>query len=513
VCHGVGEKTVLTDVSFILNKGDKMGLTGRNGAGKTTLLRILTGELLPDSGEVIWAGNARRGYLDQYAQVDESLTLEGYLATAYGWGFALEEKMARLYAQAAGESDARESQLLLLQAERYMARLQSGGFYQMQVDIAKTAAGLGLDAIGMQRLMSTLSGGQRAKVMLGKLLLSRCDALLLDEPTNFLDQQHVAWLTRFLREYEGSYVIISHDHVFLNAVTNCIGDLEFHALTRYSGSFDDFLRQKEANRAAYLHRYHHQQREIEKLEDYIRRNKARAATARMAHSRQRALDRMEKLEKPAENPTPHFNFASPPPGAQVLLEARALSIGYDAPLVRGIDVKLKAGQRLAVKGLNGIGKTTLVKTLLGLLPSLGGSVETQKSLRVGYYAQDHRWQDPHRTACAEIAAFDARLSAAHVRRWLSRAGLSRENMNQPLGSLSGGEQAKVKLCKLMMGQHDLLVFDEPTNHLDAAAKAALKAALNAYGGGILLVSHEPDFYLDITRDVLDVEALAGKAGD
>ncbi|MDD3242933.1 MAG: ABC-F family ATP-binding cassette domain-containing protein [Eubacteriales bacterium] len=502
VTHGFGEKNVLSQVTFSLNRGDKMGLTGRNGAGKSTLLRILTGEILSDEGDVVWAAGVTRGYLDQYARADDHLTILQYLQTAYAEQAALEERMQALYEQAAAAQAGYEK--LLLRAEGCLQRLQSSGYYDRDVTIARTAGGLGLAALGMDRPLGTLSGGQRAKAMLAKLLLSRCDVLLLDEPTNFLDREHVAWLTGFLRDYDGSFLIISHDNAFLDGVTNCIADLEFGRLTRYQGNLAASLRQKEANRLAYLNQYESQQREIEKLEDYIRRNKVRAATAKMAHSREKALARMDKLDKPVTQPVPHYTFPDPPPSARVLLQTQELVVGYDTPLTQGITLRLRAGEKLAVCGLNGIGKTTLLKTLLGMQPALSGGAVLPGDVRVGYYEQEHHWEDPARTAVQEILAFDPHLSTPQARKWLGRGGLSSVTMAQPLETLSGGEQAKVKLCKLMMRSYDLLVFDEPTNHLDVVARASLEKALTRYVGGVIVVSHDPAFNAHIADRLLDL---------
>ncbi|MGI6201336.1 MAG: ABC-F family ATP-binding cassette domain-containing protein, partial [Christensenellales bacterium] len=498
---------IFIDAALRLNKGDKMGLTGLNGAGKSTLMRMLIGEVIPDAGQIRWAASARVGYLDQEATVPGELTIEQYLQTAFAEGFADEARAEQLNAQLAQTEDVGAMERLLGKSQRIYERLERTGFYEMPVRIARTAEGLGLTAMGMDRRLDTLSGGQRAKVLLAKLLLQQPDVLLLDEPTNFLDAGHIAYLTGYLQQFDGSYIIVSHDPVFLDGVTNCVCDIAFCTIKRYSGSLAHVERQKAEHQQAYLNAYAAQQQQIAKLEDYIARNKVRASTAKLAHSREKQLARMDKLEKPKLQPKPYFHFDHAPITAQKLLSVDRLAIGYDAPLIRDISFTLKAGEKLAVCGFNGVGKTTLMRTILGEIPAWGGGYHFHEAAKIGYFSQDHHWVDPGRTPFEEVAAFDSDLDRQAIRKYLARCGLKPEHVLQPLGTLSGGEQAKVKLALLMLHRHTLLLLDEPTNHLDVLAKQALSEALADFEGALILVCHDASFYEGITDRVLNVEKL------
>ena len=510
--HNFGEKRIFTAAGLRLLPGDKMGLTGLNGSGKSTLIKILAGIIAPDEGEVQVLPRTRVGYLDQYASIDPGIGIKRYLEGAFARLFLAEERLHEANEAMAHAADGDELDRLLRLSARLQQELETGGFYEVDSRIARVAAGLGIAAMGMDTPVGRLSGGQRAKVLLAKLLLEQPDVLLLDEPTNFLDRSHIDWLARFLRGFEGAFVLVSHDADFLRLVTNCISDIEFCVINRYSGGYDSFQAQKEQRKEEYLRNYHSQQEEIHKLEDYIARNKARASTAKMAKSRQKALDRIDRMDRPVLLAKPTFSFTYKPVSEQVLLDVKGLTVGYDRALLSGIALRVKQGEKLAVRGFNGIGKTTFLKTIAGEIPALGGRFAYAERVVVGYYEQDHVWRDPGLTPVQEILEHYPQLEPKDARKWLARCGLKQEHADRRLSLLSGGEQAKVKLCRLMMRPHTLLLLDEPTNHLDVNAKEALREVIRTFPGGVILVSHEEEFYHGVATAVYDVEKLLAHRG-
>lgn len=501
--HGFGDKTLYRDAYLSLHKGEHMGIVGQNGTGKTTLMNILLERVIPTGGRIAWQRGVDIGHMDQCAQVDGKLTIEAYLRTAFDALYALENKLMLLYSRM--DADTTEKQLN--KAAQYQQALEEGGFYSIDANIARVAEGLGLRAIGMERRLETLSGGQRAKAILAKLLLRDPDVLLLDEPTNFLDPEHIAWLTQFLAAFSGSFMIISHDFVFLDAVTNCICDIEFQKITKYHGRYQDFVRQKEHLREEYVRQYDAQQREVERLTDYITRNKARAATARMAQSRQKKLDKMDLLAKSTVLPKPNIVFASQPLVSSEALVVKKLRVGYHFPLLPPISFTVAGGQKVAITGFNGIGKSTLLKTLVGLLQPLGGGFTFVHSTRIGYFEQDLRWDRGECTPLQLLADAYPALAAKQLRRELARYGLRAGHAMQPVTTLSGGEQNRVKLCLLSIAPCNFLILDEPTNHLDAETKEALSEAISAFTGSVLLVSHEAAFYAPLVDRVIEIEKL------
>ena len=368
--------------------------------------------------------------------------------------------------------------------------------------VEEVGRALGLDEIGMDRDVTELSGGQRTKVLLGKLLLQKPDILLLDEPTNYLDVQHIEWLKRYLQEYENAFILISHDIPFLNSVINLIYHMENQRLDRYVGDYDKFQEVYAVKKAQLEAAYKRQQQEIAELEDFVARNKARVSTRNMAMSRQKKLDKMEVIELAKEKPKPEFNFLEARTPGKYIFETKDLIIGYDEPLSRPLNLTMERGQKCVLVGANGIGKTTLLKSILGLTPALSGSVELGDYLSIGYFEQE--MAPGNTTTCLdEIWKEFPSYTQYQVRSALAKCGLTTKHIESQVRVLSGGEQAKVRLCKLINRETNVLLLDEPTNHLDADAKEELKRALKAYKGSILLICHEPDFYEGLATDVWD----------
>ena len=499
--HGFGDRAIFEDVSFRLLKGEHIGLVGANGEGKSTFMSVVTGKLQPDEGKVEWSRHVRAGYLDQHTVLEAGMTIQDVLRGAFSWLFDLEARMNEI-CDRMGDADEAEMEKLMEELGEIQELLDAHDFYMIDAKVEEVARALGLLALGLEHEVSDLSGGQRTKVLLAKLLLEKPDILLLDEPTNYLDAEHITWLKRYLQEYENAFVLISHDIPFLNEVVNLIYHMENRKLNRYVGNYDHFQEVYAVQKAQIEAAYKRQQQEISELKDFVNRNKARVATRNMAMSRQKKLDKMDLIELAAEKPKPEFNFKPGRTPGKRIFETKGLVIGYDSPLSKPLDIAMERGQKIALVGANGIGKTTLLKSILGLIPPLEGSVELGDNLQIGYFEQEGDY-DNSTTCIQEIWKDFPGFSQYEVRSALAKCGLTTKHIESQVRVLSGGEQAKVRLCKLINRESNILLLDEPTNHLDADAKAELKRALAEYKGSILLICHEPDFYEDLVSTVWD----------
>ncbi|MBQ3155625.1 MAG: ABC-F family ATP-binding cassette domain-containing protein [Clostridia bacterium] len=499
--HGFGDRAIFEDVSFRLLKGEHIGLVGANGEGKSTFMSIVTGKLQPDDGKVEWSPRVRVGYLDQHAALTPGMTIQDVLRSAFSWLFELEARMNEI-CDKLGEASEDEMTAWMEELAEIQELLDAHDFYLIDAKVEEVARALGLMALGLGHDVSDLSGGQRTKVLLANLLLEKPDILLLDEPTNYLDEEHIAWLKHYLTEYENAFVMISHDIPFLNDVVNLIYHMENRKLTRYVGNYDKFMEVYEVQKAQLEAAYKRQQQEISDLQDFVNRNKARVATRNMAMSRQKKLDKMERIELTAEKPKPEFRFKVGRTPSRFIFQTRELVIGYDEPLSRPLNLTMERGQKIALVGANGIGKTTLLKSILGLTPALSGGVELGDYLQVGYFEQEGDYSNAT-TCIEEIWNEFPSLNQAEVRAALAKCGLTTKHIESQVRVLSGGEQAKVRLCKLINRETNILLLDEPTNHLDVDAKDELKRALREYKGSILLICHEPEFYRDVVSEVWD----------
>ena len=506
VTHGFGARQILEDASFRLLKGEHIGLIGANGEGKSTFLNIITGKIMPDEGRITWSRHVTVGYLDQHSVLKKGITIREVLRTAFNHMYDLEAEMLKLYEDMANAQSDEAMNEMMEDAGEIQQILEYSGFYQLDAKIEEVAGGLGLRDIGLDKDVSDLSGGQRTKVLLVKLLLENPSILILDEPTNYLDHEHIVWLTRFLQEYENAFILVSHDMDFLNSVVNVIYNLDGGNLTRYTGDYNNFLRMYEIQKAQEQRAYERQQAEIEKLEDFIARNKARVATRGMANSRQKQLDKMEILERPTEKIKPEFSFLMARTPSRFIVEAKDLVLGYDKenPLTKPVSFALERGQKVAIVGTNGLGKTTLLKTILGKLPPISGEAHLGDYLFPGYFEQEAD-RDSTVTALDTFWAQFPSMENREVRLCLAKCGLTNEHITSQMRVLSGGENAKVRLAIVMNREHNWLILDEPTNHLDVDAKEELKRALKEYPGSVLLVSHDPSFYEDWVTRILNVE--------
>ena len=506
--HGFGDRAIFEDVSFRLLKGEHIGLIGANGEGKSTFMSIVTGRLMPDEGKVEWAKNVRAGYLDQHAVLEEGMTIGDVLRSAFSWLFDMETEMNQMFEQMA-DATPEEMERLLEETGTYQELSEQHDFYMIDAKVDEVARALGLMDLGLDRDVTDLSGGQRTKVLLAKLLLEKPDILLLDEPTNYLDEEHIAWLKRYLLDYENAFILISHDIPFLNEVVNIIYHMENQELNRYVGDYEHFQEVYAMKKAQLEAAYRRQQQEISELKDFVARNKARVSTRNMAMSRQKKLDKMDVIELAAERPKPEFHFQYGQTPGKMLFETHDLVIGYDEPLSKPLNFSMERGQKIALVGTNGIGKTTLLKSILGLIPSISGECELGEKLQLGYFEQEVS-PDNRNSCIEEIWEEFPSFSQYEVRSALAKCGLTTKHIESQVRVLSGGEQAKVRLCKLLNRDTNFLLLDEPTNHLDVDAKDALKTALQEYRGSILLICHEPEFYQDVVDEIWNMSQWTTK---
>lgn len=505
--HGFGDRAILNDVSFRLLKGEHIGLIGANGEGKSTFMNIITRKLQPDEGKIEWAKNVRVGYLDQHAVLERGMTIRDVLKSAFQYLIDTETRINELYMEM-GDATPEQMDDMLAEVGELQEMLDSNDFYIIDAKVEEVARGLGILDVGLDRDVTDLSGGQRTKVLLAKLLLEKPDILLLDEPTNYLDEAHIEWLKRYLQNYDNAFILISHDIPFLNSVINLVYHMENQDLSRYVGDYDKFMEVYEMKRSQLESAYKRQQAEIADLKDFVARNKARVSTRNMAMSRQKKLDKMDVIELSAERPKPEFRFLQARTSGRLIFDAKGLVIGYDEPLSRPLDLQMERGQKIALVGANGIGKTTLLKSLLGMINPLEGTVERGEFLEIGYFEQEAPVSN--NTCIEEIWSEFPSLNQQQVRAMLAKCGLMTKHIESKIAVLSGGEKAKVRLCKLQNNESNLLLLDEPTNHLDVDAKEELKRALKEYKGSILLISHEPEFYQDIVTDVWNCESWTTK---
>ncbi|WP_459502144.1 ABC-F family ATP-binding cassette domain-containing protein [Bacillus sp. C1] len=498
--HTYGDKTILYNACFRLLQGEHVGLVGSNGAGKSTLLRLLAGEILSDKGTIDWFPHVKVGFLQQHIDLQEGITIEEYLQSAFSHLYMIESEMMVIAEKMAKETDLEQ---LLVQYGKLQSVLEGSDFYQVHTKIEEVAAGLGLLDLGMKKDVSKLSGGQRTKLLLGKLLLEKPHVLLLDEPTNYLDTVHIDWLRAYLQVYEHAYIVVSHDESFLNNITNVIYHLEGQTIRRYPGNYERFLESYQLQKQQLQSAYARQQKEIVNLESFIQKNKVRKA--KQAKSREKVLEKMKKVEKINEVSKPRFHFHAHVEPVSRILQAEKIQFGYTKALFPALNLQVKRGEKIAIVGHNGIGKTTMLKTLLGQLEPISGAVRIGERVQPAYFAQEEFAAEI--TPLEQVWSTRPDMTQKEIRQALAKCGLQADHIRQLLCSLSGGEQTKVRLCELMLARSNFLILDEPTNHLDVYAKEALGEALQNYQGTILLVSHEPSFYESWVTRIWDMEQM------
>lgn len=502
------KKTIFKNASFRILPGDKIGVVGGNGVGKTTLINVLCGKIIPDSGIINFDKKIKVGYLDQYRLVNQKLTIDEYLKIAFSDLYEKEQQINQMLKQINETNDENIINRNIRIASQMREELEAKDFYQLDSKIAMVASGLGITKFGMNTTIAKLSGGQKIKVILAKLLLEQPDLLILDEPTNFLDTVHVDWLIKYLKEYKGNFLIVSHSPEFLNNVVNVVLELEFGKITRFKGNYQTYLLKKQEAMENYEKQYKAQQKEIKTLETYIQKNKVRTSTAKQAKSREKMLSRIEIMDAPASSLVHmnlYFNYA--PIASHKFLEVNNLEIGYTSSLLPPISFTIKSGTKLAITGFNGIGKTTLLKTLIGELSVIAGTYKFVEGVKIAYFEQEHHFDDDNITPLEEIHNLYPKMEQKEIRDYLARCGLRGELALQKIKTLSGGEQSKLKLCKIMLQRSNVLILDEPTNHLDNIARAELLSALKRYQGTVIFVSHERSFVSELATMIYSIEEL------
>jgi ATP-binding cassette subfamily F protein 3 len=498
-----GAKEVLREVTWQHNPGHKVGLVGRNGAGKTTLLRIALGREEPDGGSIVRANALRMSSVDQMAPENLEEGLHDYAAGAFAHLHAIEAELRRLeHLMAEGDSSAAVH-------DKYDAlthRFENEGGYDMVAEVDKTLSGLGFDKADFSRPLSSFSGGQKNRAMLARAILSDPDVLLLDEPTNHLDFQAVEFLEEYLARSRRAYLVVTHDRRFLDRVADTIIDLENGRLSEYSGGYSAYKRQKAERILSATRVWEKQQDFIDKEKEYIRRNIA-GVNSRQAKGRRTKLERLERVERPQEDVTSvGFRFDAARIGGRTFLRARDLTVGYspDRPIVTNVRLELLRGERLAILGENGTGKTTLLKSLAGRLPALSGSSETGHDVTIGYYDQELSDLDPKKRAIDAVWDLQPAASEEEMRSYLARFAFRGDEVFAKIADLSGGEKGRLTLAVVMRQRHNLLLLDEPTNHLDLDSREALEESLEEFPGSIVFVSHDRAFIDRLATRVMDL---------
>lgn len=502
--HTFDGKILFEDACLAINNGEHTGIVGLNGAGKSTFMNIICGKLIQDSGEVKWLNGIKWGYLDQHSDIDRTLTVMEYLQSSFKSLYELNDSLEAVYTEMETEQDMDKLDKLIARSTSMMNTLTYKNFYDLDSEIKKVANGLGIGNFGYDTLVSTLSGGQRAKLMLASLLLTDFDIILLDEPTNYLDIEHISWLTDYLNKYEGTVLVISHDTEFLDKVCKNIISVEERKIKKYSGNYQDFLVASAISEKQRAEGFEKQQQQIKKMEEFIAKNKARAATAGMANSRKKMLDKIEIIEKPITIYPSIFNFPYVEVHSKDMLVAENLEIGYEKSLLPPINIHMNSETKIWIRGTNGIGKSTLLKTLMGKISPIKGNFQYTLSAKKLYLEQDLEFDNSESTAAAYISSCYPRMNIKEIRTQLGKVGIKNDLAIKPICNLSGGEQVKVKLCALMQKTSNFLIMDEPTNHLDIMAKESLTKALQAFKGAIILVTHEKQFAESVCNQIFDL---------
>ncbi|HFK1531886.1 MULTISPECIES: ABC-F family ATP-binding cassette domain-containing protein [Bacillus] len=504
-----GAETILANIKLEVQTKDRIALVGRNGAGKSTLLKIIAGELSHDGGEIIKPKDVSIGYLAQNTGLETSLTIWDEMLTVFTHLQQMETKLRRLEQEMGKEenfSNEATYERLLADYDQLQLNYKDQGGYQYEADIRSILSGLGFPVETHQTTISTLSGGQKTRLALGKLLLTKPDLLILDEPTNHLDIETLTWLEQYLQGYPGAILIVSHDRYFLDKLVTQVYEISNKESRRFVGNYSKYLDLKSALYEQEMKRYEKQQDEIAKLEDFVQKNIARASTTKRAQSRRKQLDRMELLTRPlGDSKSASFHFDIEKQSGNDVLQVKDATIGYDEdPIIENVTMRLTRGDSVALVGPNGIGKSTLLKSIVNKLPLLNGDVSFGSNVSVGYYDQEQANLTSSKRVLNELWDEYPLQPEKEIRTILGNFLFTGDDVLKPVSSLSGGQKARLALAKLMMQKSNLLILDEPTNHLDLNSKEILENALIDYPGTLLFVSHDRYFINRVTTTVIEL---------
>lgn len=506
-----GGTEVLSKVEIQVRTHERVGLVGDNGAGKSTLLKIITGELPPDDGEVILAKKARVGYLAQNSGLTSHQTIWHELNRVFSHLHQMEKELRQLE-QLMGEeqiySNEKKYNKILGKYASLQEEFEKQGGYEYEARIRGTLHGLGLGQIDPHTTsIANLSGGQKTRVALAKMLLEEPDLLILDEPTNYLDIQATEWLEGTLYNYKGAVLLVSHDRYFLDRLVSIIYEIENHQAVRYTGNYTAYMKQKKERFKMQQKAYEEQQAHIRKMEDFIERNISRASTTKRAQSRRKALEKMERLAKPQmKKREAAIRFDITVASGRQVLQVESLAVGYQTPLLQHLSFQIERGERIAIIGPNGIGKSTLLKTLVGQLPPHHGNLKWGTNIQIDYYDQEQQDLHPDKTCIDEIWDEHPELDQTTIRSYLGQFLFSQEDVFKKVSDLSGGEKARLSLLKRLLNQGNFLLMDEPTNHLDMQSKERLEQALEGYPGTLLFISHDRYFINRLANRIWEVSS-------
>ena len=506
-------QALLKDINFTVEDREAVGLIGINGCGKSTLLNIITGsegyDKTPEGlGSVNIAGKASIGFLRQNSGLNSELTIGEEMKNAFAPLLETLDKMKVLEKKMADGGDIDSISHEYAELSSYF---EARDGYRIDVKIKQVLNGMGFGSTPTDRVISTLSGGEKTRLALAKLLLEEPNLLILDEPTNHLDFETLMWLEDYLKGYKGAIIIVSHDRYFLNKVCTRICEIEQGRLTSYRGDYSSYLVQKKMNSERQLKEYEAQQKEIAKLEDYVAKNLVRASTSKMAKSRQHMLDRIERIDKPlmyTKPPKIKLEYDIEPTKDIVRVVDCTLVVGEGADkkeLIKSLTMNVRRGEHVAIIGANGIGKTSILKLIQGIIPHDGGNISWGGNVKISYFEQEHAILDPHKTVLEEIMDRYPRLSEQQARSVLGAVLLTGENVFKPISVLSGGERAKLCFAIMALNRGNVLVLDEPTNHLDLSTKEVLEDALAEFGGTIILVSHDRYLLNKVASRIIEIK--------